>query len=138
MDLQSIAQTTKAVPFCGGTVDVMGLSLRAATHLIIEFPALLALASGQADIASLIVSGPDAALAILAQGTKPGDNRTLFEAFDRASIGEQIDLLSVIVDLTFRGERAGPFLASLAARNPSRPAPAAETSAKTSPTSSDT
>jgi hypothetical protein len=139
MDMQSIYPATKTVPFLGTTVEVSGLSLRAATHLIIEFPVLLALASGQADISSLIVAGADAALSIAAQGiTGPDNNKALLKAFDEAPAGQQIDLLSVIVDLTFRGERAVPFLAGLAARAaPPSSAPPAATSAKTSPMSSD-
>jgi hypothetical protein len=134
MDLQSIFPTRKAVPFLNGTVEVSGLSLRKATHLIIEYPELLALANGQADLASLIVSAPNAALAILAQGITPGDNKALLEAFDEAPVGAQIDLLSAIIDLTFAGQRAAPFLASLAARvPPSQSLP--ETSAPTSPES---
>jgi hypothetical protein len=139
MDMQSIYPATKTVPFLGGTVEVSGLSLRAAAHLTIEFPVLLALASGTADIASLVVVGPDAALAILAQGLRHGPDKDLLKAFDEAPAGQQIDLLSVIVDLTFKGERAGPFLEGIAARAaaPSSVPPAA-TSAKTSPASSDT
>jgi hypothetical protein len=134
MDLQSIYPATKTVPFLGGKVYVKGLTLRAAAQLTIEFPVLLALASGKADLAGLVVSGPDAALAIVAQGLQgASDNKALLEAFDRAAFGEQIDLLGEIIDLTFKGERAGPFLESLAARaSPPRSAPAAD-SAKTSP-----
>lgn len=135
MDLQSIAATTKAVPFLNGTVEVTGLSLRKATHLIIEFPELLALASGRADLASLIVSAPNAALAILSQGIKPGDNKAVLEAFDEAPAGAQIDLLSAIIDLTFKGQRAAPFLASLAASVPQGQI-LPETSAQISPESS--
>jgi len=137
MDLQSIAPATKTVPFLGGTVEVSGLSLRAATHLIVEFPVLLALASGTADLAGLIVVGPDAGLALFAQGIKQSDNRALLEAFDRASFGEQIDILASIIDLTFRGQRARPFLESMVGRQ--EPVlPSAPILAESSPNSSST
>lgn len=136
MDLQSIFPTRKTVPFSNGTVEVMGLSLRKATQLSIEYPDLLALANGKANLAGLIVSAPNAALAIFAQGIAPGpDNVALLEAFDEAPMGQQIELLSVIIDLTFAGERARPFLASLAGRLPDQDG---GTSQPTSPPSSDT
>ena len=49
MDLQSIVLATRAVPFCGGTVDIVGLSFRKLTGLVVRYPELLALASGKAD-----------------------------------------------------------------------------------------
>jgi hypothetical protein len=118
MDLQSIAATTKAVPFCGGTVDVIGLSLRKLTQLIVKYPELMTLVGGNADIANLVTSSPEAALSIIALGTcdmTERDSKKLLKAFDDAAVGEQIDLLGSIIDLTFAGQRAGPFLASLAA-----------------------
>lgn len=127
MDLQSIAATTKAVPFCGGTVDVIGLSLRKLTGLIVKYPELITLVSGNADLSGLVTSAPEAVLSIVALGTgemSERDSKKLLNAFDKATVGEQIDLLSSIIDLTFAGERAAPFLASLARVSTSLPSAA--------------
>lgn len=141
MDLQSIAQATKAVPFCGGTVDVIGLSLRKLTQLIVKYPELLTLVAGSADLASLVISAPEAMLSIVALGTpylSEQDSERLLKAFDDAAVGQQIDLLSAICDLTFAGQRAGPFLASLALQLATPKSAAPEIPAENSPNSSST
>ncbi len=138
MDLRSIAATTKAVPFCGGTVDVIGLSLRKLTQLIVRYPELMTLVGGGDDIANLVTSSPEAALSIVALGTgdlSERDSKKMLKAFDEATVGQQIDLLGSIIELTFAGQRAGPFLASLAARTGSAPPNTAETQAGISPSS---
>jgi hypothetical protein len=119
MDLQSIAATTKAVPFCGGTVDVIGLSLRKFTRVITQYPELLTLIGGSADIPNLVMSAPESMLSIVALGTpdlSESDSETLLRAFDNAPLGQQIDLIYEIYDLTFAGKRAAPFLAIVASR----------------------
>lgn len=136
MDLQSIATTTKAVPFCGGTVDVIGLSLRKLTQLIVKYPELMTLVGGKADLANLVISAPEAVLAIVALGTddlSERDSKKFLKAFDDASAGQQIDLLASIIDLTFAGERARPFLERLVALP--RSMPSDPMSAQTSPSS---
>jgi hypothetical protein len=138
MNLQSISPATKAVPFCGGTVDVIGLSLRKLTQLIVKYPELLSLASGQADIASLVLSAPEATLSMVALSTphlSEPDSERLLRAFDETAAGQQIDLLSAIVDLTFAGQRAGPFLASLALQLATPKSAAPEIPAENSPSS---
>lgn len=122
MDLTSIAPARKTVALGSAAAMVTGLSLRKLTRLIGEHPALLGFAgSGDIDIASLVVSGPDMALAIFAEGligpAKPRglwrsslDGSAPLAAFESAPAGQQIDALATIYDLTFRGERAAPFL----------------------------
>lgn len=153
MDLQSIARKTRTVPLGSGTVEITGLSLRKLTELIVRYPDLLALAAGRADLASLVVSAPEAMLAIFALavvGPTPSgawwrrrpirpagafgatgemDHEGLVQAFDEASTGQQIDLLSEVFELTFAGERARPLLEGLVksfVESPSPPNPSAE------------
>jgi hypothetical protein len=90
MDLQSIYPATRTVPFLNGTVDVIGLSLRAATQLTIEFPILVALASGTADLAGLIVSGPDAALGSSPRGSGMVRTRTCLRRSTRHPLDSKL------------------------------------------------
>ena len=127
MDLQSIAPATKTVPLGRGTVEITGLSLRKLTQLIVRYPDLLALASGKADLANLLVSAPEAMLAIFSVGVvgpgrrwwqiwklfRKSDETEIIRAFDDASTGQQFDILSQIFEFTFAGESARPFLAGV-------------------------
>lgn len=148
MDLASIAPATRTVPLGSGTVEITGLSLRKLTKLAVEYPALLVLASGKLDIQTLVVSAPDAVLAIFAVGIVEPRRPTSWQfwkrslpgaaaqvkAFDEAATGQQIDLLAQIFELTFEGQRAGPFLAAvLTSLNVPASPPDLETSAPTSP-----
>lgn len=150
MDLQSIAPATKTVPLGSGTVEITGLSLRKLTQLIVRYPDLLALAAGKADLASLLVMAPEAMLAIFSVGVvghtprwwkklRKTDEAELLRAFDDASTGQQIDILTAIFEFTFAGESGRPFLAgvlkmiAVQGENQSQP----ETSAPPGPPPSD-
>lgn len=124
MDLQSIAPATKTVPLGSGTVEITGLSLRKLTQLIVRYPELLALASGKADLESILVAAPEAMLAIFSVGMvgqtprwwrkfRRADETEILRAFDEASTGQQIDILAAIFEFTFAGESARPFLAGV-------------------------
>jgi hypothetical protein len=151
MDLQSIAPATKTVPLGSGTVEITGLSIRKLTQLVLQFPELLALAAGKMDLASLVVSAPDAMLAVFAVGvatpTKPKfwefwkrfrDEAAILRAFDEASTGQQIDILTQMFEITFAGESARPFLAGVLKmiRAPEISQDPPETSAPNTPDSS--
>jgi hypothetical protein len=124
MDLQSIAPATKTVPLGSGTVEITGLSLRKLTQLIVRYPDLLALASGKADLANLLIVAPEAILAVFSVGVvgqtrrwwrvlswfRGADEAAILRAFDEASTGQQIDIITQIYEFTFTGESARPFL----------------------------
>lgn len=130
MDLQSIAPAFKTVPLGSGTVEITGLSLRKLTQLIVRYPDLLALATGKADLAGLLITAPLAVLEIFSLGVisptprwwqlrkRFGDESeateaSLLKTFDDASTGQQIDILAQIFEFTFAGESARPFLAGV-------------------------
>jgi hypothetical protein len=123
VDLQSIAPATKTVPLGSGTVEITGLSLRKLTELIVRYPDLLALASGKADLANLLIAAPEAILAIFSVGAvqtprwwrvlswfRVAGEAAILRAFDEASTGQQIDIVAQIFEFTFTGESARPFL----------------------------
>jgi len=155
MDLASIAPATKTVALGSAAVEVTGLSLRKLTQLVVEYPSLLSfVAGGTADFAEMLVGAPNMALAIFSLGVVgPARPRwrlaairisedSLLTAFDRASTGQQLEILATIVDITFKGgERAVPFLRSVigslvTSKQNSRPEPEpnAEQEAQTSET----
>lgn len=128
-DLRELYPVPKAVPFGSGTVEVTGLSLRKISALVHEYFDLISIFSGgKVGIGDLLVKAPEAALAIFALVVSDEDK---VKAFEDLPFGQQADILGAIYDLTIGGERAGPFLASVAAqlRVEDRPA-------KTSPNSS--
>jgi hypothetical protein len=128
-DLASIAPATRTVALGRAAVEVGGLSLRKLTQLVAAYPDLIGfVAGGKIDVVNLLARGPEMALAIFAVGlVGPAQRRfwqrgqlrmsddKMLAAFDKAAAGQQIDAIDAIVDLTFRGERAGPFLTSLLA-----------------------
>jgi hypothetical protein len=151
MDMQSIAPATKTVPLGSGTVEITGLSLRKLTELVLRFPELLALAAGKMDLAGLMVSAPDAMLAVFAVGfaapAKPRfwefwkqfrDEAMVLKTFDEAATGQQIDILTKMFEITFAGESARPFLAGVLKmiRAPETNQDPPETSAPNTPDSS--
>lgn len=134
MDLVAISPITKTVPLGRGAVEVTGLSLRKLTGLMVAYPELAQLAAGgEVNLPQLLIQAPESALAIfslglmgagrplrrrlLSWGTEaPVENdANLLRAFDQAPAGQQLDALGAIVDLTFKGERAVPFLKSVVA-----------------------
>lgn len=133
---------TRAVALGGAAVLVTGLSLRKLTELVMQYPELLGFVVGnQVEVAVLIGKGPEIALAIFAVGyVGPVPRRwwqrsvtvaaeagnDLLAVFDDAPAGQQIDAVSAIIDLTFKGERVAPFLAMLASATVTRPEPAPE------------
>lgn len=132
MDIVSIAPATKTVALGSAAVEVSGLSLGKLAQVVRDYPQLVGFASGgKLDVGALLERGPEMALALFVAGlvgpAKPkrfwfggvewvkSDIDALIAAFDAAAAGQQIDILSVIVDLTFKGERGAPFLASVIA-----------------------
>ena len=124
VDIRQIAPATRTVPLGSGTVEITGLSLRKLTALVVSFPQLLDLAAGKMDLAELVLSAPDAALALFAAAAvvpatpkfwqfwnrfRP-DEAAILRAFDQAATGAQIDVLAQLFEITFEGPRAGPFL----------------------------
>ena len=109
--------------------------MRKLTGLIVDYPELMPLAvGGAAEIGKLIIGAPESALTIFSLGLvgvgRPRRSRLLFwrkatelaggdadllAAFDQAPAGQQLDALGAIVDLTFKGQRALPFLKAVAA-----------------------
>lgn len=147
MNLVAISPATKTVALGGAAVEVTGLSMRKLTQLIVAYPELVGLAAGgRIDIAPIILKGPEMGLAIFSlavlgparvrfwQNLQTIKHEHMLAAFDKASAGQQIEILGAIVDLTFKGgERAVPLLRSVAAslvtsteNSSSEPAPSSE------------
>jgi len=143
MDLQSISPASKTVPLGKGTVEITGLSLRKLQKSFIQYPELLSLAAGKIE-PSIIFSAPELSLAMFSLGIVERkkrfwrfwiqDRSSILKAFDEAPLGQQIDLLKQIYDMTFAGESALPFLAAVrtSLQIPSE-SPIQEPSAATSP-----
>jgi hypothetical protein len=157
MDLVAISPVTKTVPLGRGAVEVTGLSLRKLTGLMAAYPELVPLAAGgEVNLARLLVEAPESALTIFSLGLQGAgrprrqrllfwrkeaaaplqDDANLLEAFDAAPAGQQLDALGAIVDLTFKGERAIPFLKAVAAAM-TRPRQEASTPPEPMPSPSD-
>lgn len=136
-DLRELYPVPRTVPFGSGTAEVKGLSLREIAALVHEYHELIGIFSGnKVGLGVLLVKAPDAALAIFAFGyvgaAKPSLWRRFWlsfrgqkpnlppddphQAFDKLGFGQQADILGAIYDLTLGGERAGPFVASLASQ----------------------
>lgn len=126
MNLQAISPATKTVALGSAAVEVCGLSLRKLSQLIVAYPELLGLAAGKVDLSTIIFKAPNMALAIFSVGVvgvaRPTfwhrrvqkiKDEDLLTLFDEAATGQQLDCLSTIVDLTFKGERGIPFLRSV-------------------------
>lgn len=146
MDLASIAPAFKTVPLGRGTVEITGLSLRKLTVLVTQYPELLALAAGTVDLATLLVKVPETSLGVFSMAAVPSRwwqfwKRDAIKAFDSAGAGQQIEVLFDIFALSFEGDRARPFLKTVAnsIAEQNRPAPESpkdpSTSADTSPPS---
>jgi hypothetical protein len=155
MDLVAISPVTRTVPLGRGAVEVTGLSLRKLTGLMAAYPELVPLAAGgEVNLARLLVEAPESALTIFSLGLQGAgrplrrrllfwrrpeaavDEAALLAAFDLAPAGQQLDALGTIIDLTFKGERAVPFLKAVAAAM-TRPRPEASTPPEPMPSPSD-
>lgn len=113
-DLRELYPVPKTVPFGSGTVEVRGLSLRKISALVHEYHDLIGIFSGgRTGLGNLLAQAPDAALAIFAFSV---DDEEKVKAFDDLAFGQQADILGAIYELTLGGERAGPFVASLASQ----------------------
>jgi hypothetical protein len=130
MDLIAIAPVTRTVALGRAAVEVTGLSLRKLTGLMAAYPELVPLAiGGEVQIGRLLAEAPETAATIFSLGViGPGrsrrwrllfwrqvetpieDEANLLAAFDAAPFGQQADALGAIIDLTFKGERALPFV----------------------------
>lgn len=150
MDIVAISPVTKSVALGSAAVEVTGLSFRKLVHLAVGYPEFLPLvAGGNANLAKLLFDAPELALAIFSVGVvgparRRGlrfwkadeamvrDDAKLLAAFDAAPAGQQIDALGTIYDLTFKGERAIPFLKmvgeALKQNQPTPPEPGPEPS----------
>jgi len=143
MDLSSIAPASKTVPLGKGTVEITGLSLTKLAQSIARYPELLSLAAGKIEPA-ILFSAPELSLAMFSLGIVERkkcfwqfwilDEASILKAFEEAPLGQQLDLLKQIYDLTFAGESARPFLAAVrtSLRTPGE-SPIPEASAETSP-----
>ena len=146
MDLTSIAAASKTVPLGKGTVEITGLSLSKLAQSIVRYPELLSLAAGKIE-PTILFSAPGLALAMFSLGIVERKKRfwqfwildevSILKAFEEAPLGQQLDLLKQIYDMTFAGESARPFLAAVrTSLQIPRESPAPEASRETSPTSS--
>lgn len=151
--LSSLVAEKKTVAFGDATVDLCGLSLRKAAHLIGKYPDLIALLGGKtADIEKVILTAPDGineVVALAIDGATDEVGQAFLRSFDNAPLGTQVSLLIDIGKMTAGEGDAVPFVLGLASRLNSAkgstpPVPqsasdqAPETSAATSPSSSDT
>lgn len=113
--LLDIAAITRKVDVRGKEVVVKGISARAVAKLLDQFPDLRKIVAGMSDettTANLSKLAPEIIIAIIAAGCGLELDEKTEAAMDNLTLGEQMDLLVPIVELTFpRG--FGPFIASL-------------------------
>jgi hypothetical protein len=119
VSLLDIADQQKTVPIRGKDIPVCGVSAEGVAHLLGAFPELRQLMAGGAKASEITADqimkvAPRAVAAAIAAGTgSPGDAK-VEEAAGKLPIGEQVELLSAIFDLTFP-QGIDPFVARLEA-----------------------
>ena len=129
VSLIDIAPQQKTVPICDVDIAVFGVSAEGIAQLLIAFPELRQMMGGKAKAsevtAETIMSvAPRAVAAAIAAGTgHPGDPAHEAAA-SKLAIGDQLDLLSAIFDMTFP-KGLDPFVAKLEALGIMGRAPAA-------------
>ena len=115
VSLLDIADQQKTVTIRDKDVAVFGISAQDIVYLFGKFPELRLLMSGkQADLTpeTLLKLAPGAVAAAIAAGTGAAGDENAEAVAARLGLGEQLDLLAAIFDLTFP-QGVGPFVAKL-------------------------
>ena len=115
VSLLDIADQQKTVTIRDKDVAVFGISAQDIVYLFGKFPELRLLMSGkQADLTpeTLLKLAPGAVAAAIAAGTGSAGDENAEAVAARLGLGEQLDLLAAIFDLTFP-QGVGPFVAKL-------------------------
>ncbi|HZT26497.1 MAG TPA: hypothetical protein VFA57_12395 [Pseudolabrys sp.] len=115
VSLLDIADQQKTVTIRGKDVAVFGISAQDIVYLFRKFPELRLLMSGkQADLTpeTLLELAPGAVAAAIAAGTGSAGDEQAEAVAARLGLGEQLDLLAAIFELTFP-QGVGPFVAKL-------------------------
>jgi hypothetical protein len=115
VSLLDIADQQKTVTIRGKDVAVFGISAQDIVYLFGKFPELRLLMSGkQADLTpeTLLKLAPGAVAAAIAAGTGSAGDENAEAVAARLGLGEQLELLAAIFDLTFP-QGVGPFVAKL-------------------------
>jgi hypothetical protein len=119
VSLLDIVDQQKTVPIRGKDIPVSGVSAEGVAYLLGAFPELRQMMAGGAKASEVTVDhimkiAPRAVAAAIAAGTgAPGDAK-VEEAAGKLSVGEQVELLAAIFDLTFP-QGIDPFVARLEA-----------------------
>ena len=115
VSLLDIADQQKTVPLRGKDVTVRGISAQDVVYLLGKFPELRSLMAGnRADVTpeSLLKFAPAAVAAVIAAGTGSAGDEKAEAVAARLAIGEQVEILAAIFELTFP-QGIGPFVARL-------------------------
>ncbi len=115
VSLLDIADQQKTVTIRHKDVAVFGISAQDIVYLFGKFPELRLLMSGkQADLTpeTLLKLAPGAVAAAIAAGTGSAGDENAEAVAARLGLGEQLDLLAAIFELTFP-QGVGPFVAKL-------------------------
>jgi hypothetical protein len=97
-DLVDLYPSPKTVPFGTGTVEVTGLSMRKIVVLVEEYPELVPLfGDDTVPLATIFLKAPAAALAVFALVVS---DENMIRTFDVLALGQQLDILAAIFDLT--------------------------------------
>jgi len=115
VSLLDIADQQKTVTIRDKDVAVFGISAQDIVYLFGKFPELRLLMSGkQADLTpeTLLKLAPGAVAAAIAAGTGSAGDENAEAVAARLGLGEQLDLLAAIFELTFP-QGVGPFVAKL-------------------------
>ena len=115
VSLLDIADQQSTVTIRNKDVAVFGISAQDIVYLFGKFPELRLLMSGkQADLTpeTLLKLAPGAVAAAIAAGTGSAGDENAEAVAARLGLGEQLDLLAAIFDLTFP-QGVGPFVQKL-------------------------
>jgi hypothetical protein len=115
VSLLDIADQQRTVTIRDKDVAVFGISAQDIVYLFGKFPELRLLMSGkQADLTpeTLLKMAPGAVAAAIAAGTGSAGDENAEAVAARLGLGEQLDLLVAIFELTFP-QGVGPFVAKL-------------------------
>ena len=113
--LLDIAPAVETVEVRGTSVDVYGVSAKGVAHLLGRFPELRALMSGvEVETDKLMAMAGDAIAPMIAAGCGEPGNKKAENAAAKLAVGDQADLLSAILELTFP-KGIGPLVEKLTA-----------------------
>lgn len=115
VSLLDIADTKKTVPIRGKEIPVNGISAEGIAHLLAAFPDLRKLMGGKSEEVTpdaLMQFAPRAVAVAIASGTGLSGSKEGEAAAAKLSIGEQVELLAAIIDMTFP-QGFGPFVERL-------------------------